>query len=140
MRDKIDDALGRYVVARLDEHNAHYIRNGMQVRISNGGGWDHVSVSFKTWCPTWEEMCQVKRWCFRDDEAVMQLHPPKSDYRDAHPFCLHLWRPQTTAEIAEIKAQWLAGGDEWPDEYPTVGCEIPLPPGSMVAPESSIKS
>jgi hypothetical protein len=27
---------------------------------SDGMGWDHVSVSLKDRCPTWEEMCLVK--------------------------------------------------------------------------------
>jgi hypothetical protein len=80
---------------------------------SNSEGWDHVSVTLlsrarKTIgrCPTWEEMCWVKDIFFAPEEAVMQLHPPKSDYVNNHNFCLHLWRPH--------------------------GQEIPLPPKNMV--------
>ena len=133
VRQKIDEALLRYAQQQLDEHNVHCVRKGMTVRISNGGGWDHVSVSFKTRCPTWEEMCQVKSWCFEPEEAVMQLHPPESDYRNHHPFCLHLWRPQTDVEIAAIRSRWERDGEVWPygDYQPP---PIPLPPGSMVAP------
>lgn len=69
--------------------------------------WDHVSVSLPNRCPNWPEMESIKRLFFRDDEAAMQLHPPLSDYRSHHPYCLHIWRP------ADI--------------------EIPLPPGIMVA-------
>lgn len=58
-----------------------------------GLGWDHVSVSLPTRLPTWSEMCHVKRKFFKDDETVMQLHPPESDYVNIHPNCLHLWRP-----------------------------------------------
>lgn len=63
---------------------------------SDGGGWDHVSVSpcNQKRCPTWDEMCAVKSMFFKDDEAVMQLHPKKADYVNRHPFCLHMWRPQ----------------------------------------------
>jgi hypothetical protein len=43
-----------------------------------------------------------------DEEAVMQLHPPKSTWINNHNFCLHLWKPHST-----------------------VG-EIPLPPGIAV--------
>jgi hypothetical protein len=55
--------------------------------------WDHVSVSTRKRCPTWDEMCWVKGLFFEDEETVMQLHPPKSEWISDHPTCLHLWRP-----------------------------------------------
>lgn len=64
------------------------------VVFSFGGGWDHVSASYKHRCPTWDEMCFVKDLFFHDNECVVQYHPPKADYKNIHPFCLHLWRPQ----------------------------------------------
>ena len=66
----------------------------LRIIASWGGGWDHVSVSLKNRCPTWDEMALVKRVFFRADECVMQLHPPEANYVNHHPFCLHLWRPQ----------------------------------------------
>lgn len=70
--------------------------NGRKLIIifSNEGDWDHVSISLPDRCPTWEEMCFVKEIFFDPEDAVMQLHPPKSDYKNLHPYCLHLWRPQ----------------------------------------------
>lgn len=59
-----------------------------------GDGWDHVSVSRRDRCPTWEEMCFVRDGFFREHEWVVQYHPPRNDYVDRHPFCLHLWRSQ----------------------------------------------
>lgn len=56
-------------------------------------GWEHVSVSTKDRTPSWEEMCWVKGQFWEDDEAVMQLHPPKANYVNNHSHCLHLWRP-----------------------------------------------
>ena len=103
----------------------------LRLQISNGGGWDHVSVSLATRCPTWEEMCAVKRVCFEPHEVVMQLHPSEANYVNCHPFCLHLWRPQTADEIERIKAEW---GDEWPYEQLDSPGEIPLPPAEMVGP------
>ena len=44
-------------------------------------------------CPTWDEMCAIKDMFFGEDERVMQFHPPKSEYINNHPYCLHLWRP-----------------------------------------------
>ena len=62
--------------------------------VSDGGGWNHVSVSpyKKSYTPTWEDMCAVKDICFRDDESVVQIHPPKSEYVNNMPNCLHLWQ------------------------------------------------
>lgn len=64
---------------------------------SNGGGWEHVSVSpcnrKRATPPTWAEMCEIKHMFFEDEEAVVQYHPPKSEYVNNHPYCLHLWRP-----------------------------------------------
>ena len=56
-------------------------------------GWEHVSVSRSDRSPTWEEMCQVKDLFWDDTDCVIQYHPPKSDYVNNHPYCLHLWRP-----------------------------------------------
>jgi hypothetical protein len=54
--------------------------------------WEHVSVSLPNRCPTWAEMCFVKNLFWEDHECVVQFHPPRSEYVNLHPFCLHLWR------------------------------------------------
>jgi hypothetical protein len=64
--------------------------------------WEHVSVSTPRRCPTWDEMQFIKQAFWDDEDCVVQFHPPKSQYVNRHPFCLHLWRP--------------------------VGVEIPMPP------------
>lgn len=63
------------------------------------GGWEHVSVSIrgKQRCPRWDEMQAIKVLFWGHDDAVMQLHPPRGDYINNHPFCLHLWRPLDAA-------------------------------------------
>lgn len=65
------------------------------VLVSDQMGWEHVSVTIvnKKRCPTWGEMCLIKKMFWSDDETVIQYHPKKSDYRNHHPHCLHLWRP-----------------------------------------------
>jgi hypothetical protein len=55
--------------------------------------WEHVSVSCKNRCPRWMEMDFIKRIFWNDEDAVMQLHPPRSEWVNNHPHCLHLWRP-----------------------------------------------
>ena len=64
------------------------------VIVSDGGGWDHVSVSLKGRCPTWKEMCFIKDIFFEKDEVALQYHPAEKDYVNVHVHCLHLWRPQ----------------------------------------------
>jgi hypothetical protein len=83
----------------------------LHVIASSGEDWDHVSVSRTSRCPNWPEMEFIKRRFFRDDETAMQLHVPTTEHINAHPYCLHLWRPQQA--------------------------EIPRPPGWMVAPRST---
>ena len=60
---------------------------------SDGGGWEHVSVSLHDRTPTWEEMCRIKELFWGDEDRVVQFHPPRSEYVNNHPHCLHLWRP-----------------------------------------------
>lgn len=59
-------------------------------------GWEHVSISPYpvTKIPTWDDMCILKDIFFEDEEAVIQVHPPKSKYINLMSNCLHLWRPK----------------------------------------------
>ncbi len=72
----------------------------------DGTVWEHVSASTPKHTPNWKEMCFVKDLFWGPEEAVMQLHPPRSTWISNHAFCLHLWRP--------------------------VGVAIPLPPSVFV--------
>ena len=59
--------------------------------------WEHVSVSLTgRHPPNWEEMCWVKDQFWTDEETVVQFHPKKSEYKNLHPNCLHLWRHVST--------------------------------------------
>ena len=87
---------------------------GTQLKIISSGPdseykWEHVSVSCEHRTPNWDEMCFVKDLFWREDECAMQLHPPKADYVNHHPYCLHLWKPME--------------GD------------IPMPPSMLVGPK-----
>lgn len=76
------------------------LRHGQEVFViaSDQLGWEHVSASRRDRPPTWDEMCQLKALFWDDEDCVVQYHPPKSDYVNNHPNCLHLWRP-TEAEL-----------------------------------------
>jgi len=114
--------IGRWASAPEDGNNGEFFLPyssmvTLHVIASNGMDWDHLSVTpvdpsrhqslYRT--PTWSEMCYVKDLFFDETEAVLQLHPPKKQYRNAHEYCLHLWKPQHV--------------------------ELPLPEPWMVAPE-----
>lgn len=74
-------------------------RQPLHVIASADGGWDHVSVSKDKRIPNWQEMEQIKRLFFFDDETAMQLHVPPKDHINCHPRTLHLWRPNDGVEI-----------------------------------------
>ena len=101
---------------------------------STGAGWEHVSVSpyHHRVTPSWSDMCKIKDIFWDDDEAVIQIHPPKADYVNNMPNCLHLWRctyrsmvlppsvlvglrkGQTRAEyMAEIQRAYKIAGEEF---------------------------
>lgn len=67
-------------------------------QVSDGMGWQHVSVTISSTqrkverCPTWEEMCFVKGVFWDADETVVQFHPPEAEYVNNHKYCLHLWK------------------------------------------------
>jgi len=60
------------------------------------GGWEHVSAHIEDHgvqkTPTWVQMCQLKDIFWGPEEAVVQFHPPQSEYVNNHPHVLHLWK------------------------------------------------
>lgn len=90
---------GLYASTEADGFNGvfSFDTGGYKVRCiaSDGMGWKHVSVTLEgsRFTPRWEVMANVKNLFWEDDEAVMQLHPPRKDYVNHHPGCLHLWSP-----------------------------------------------
>lgn len=103
------DDLAGYVVAKGDRCNGVMVikPKGLTITFSNGGGWQHVSVSRKRRMPTYEDMDWVKRAFWSAEATVMQLHVPAQEHINCHPYCLHLWRP-TEAEIPRPPG-WMVG-------------------------------
>lgn len=66
----------------------------IKVVASDGEGWQHVSVSLvaSSFTASWDMMCKVKDLFWEPEDAVIQIHPPKSEYVNFHKGCLHLWR------------------------------------------------
>ena len=77
---------------------------------SDGMDWKHVSVSIPGHpeeTPTWNEMCMVKDLFFDPEEVAVQYHPPRSQWVNHHPGCLHLFSP-TDQEMPQ-PPHWMVG-------------------------------
>lgn len=85
------------------------LKSSLTVIASDGAGWEHVSVSLSHRTPTWEEMCFVKSLFWNEEDAVIQIHPPKSEYVNTHPFTLHLWRRSDTNDFFDAPHRILVG-------------------------------
>lgn len=81
----------------------------LRVICSSDNGWDHVSVSCETRCPSWNEMEFVKRSFFFPDEVAMQLHVNEKEHINHMPYCLHIWRP-TNGMVIPRPPNRLVGG------------------------------
>lgn len=77
----------------------------LRIMCGIGEGWDHVSVSLRHRCPTWNEMTAVKNLFFDPDELVIQFHPPKKDYVNFYKNVLHLWRPWD--QVITLPPTWM---------------------------------
>lgn len=81
----------------------------IMVICSDKDGWEHVSLSRKDRCPTWDEVCWVKSKFWDDEDAVIQVHPPQSEWINNHPYCLHLWRKAGTNDFYEKPPAYMVG-------------------------------
>lgn len=73
--------------------NGVFVLGPLHIIASAGGGWDHISVSTKSRCPTWEEMEEVRGRFTAPDEIWIQYGMPPSRHINFHPYTLHWWRP-----------------------------------------------
>lgn len=96
--------IGKQLLRAIASDGSDWVESGLKLP-----AWEHVSVSLGHRCPTWQEMSFVKDLFWDEEETVIQFHPPKSDYINVHPHCLHLWKP--------------------------IGLKLPRPPSSTVGPQ-----
>lgn len=83
---------------------------------SEGCGWEHVSVSLHDRTPTWGEMDFVKNKFWDDDDLVVQMHVPRKDWVNDHPYCLHLWRLSGSNEFCPRPPTWMVGIKNSPED------------------------
>jgi hypothetical protein len=55
--------------------------------------WHHLSMSYPTKLPTYDEMKLMKAIFVGDAYTSMQFFPSKSRHVNIHDYCLHLWTP-----------------------------------------------
>lgn len=85
-------------VIRLSKDGAAYKnRTGLAVIISccveaDGLSWVHLSVSKRKQFPTWDEFVQVKELFLGRESLALQVLPPRTEWVNDHPFCLHLYQ------------------------------------------------
>jgi hypothetical protein len=95
-----------------------FVLNGLQTKciVSDGMGWEHVSVSIHNSrnTPSWQMMCKVKALFWDDEATVIQLHPPQSQWVNNHAGCLHLWRCIDGREFP-LPPAIMVGKQEWGD-------------------------
>ena len=74
---------------------------------SDEEGWEHVSVSpfNHSITPSWDDMCNLKRIFWDDEEMALQFHPRKSQYVNMMENCLHLWRPKDKKLLTALEGK-----------------------------------
>lgn len=82
-------------------------RDDLKIIASDGGGWEHVSVSKKYVDPTWSEMCRIKDMFWGPEDVVIQYHPAHSSYVNNSKHCLHLFRP--SFQVLPRPPAWMVG-------------------------------
>jgi hypothetical protein len=110
--ETVERTKGGVVICIESDGIAFQVRD-LRCIASNGGGWDHLSVSRPDRIPNWDQMESMRKIVFARDEYAYQLGVPDRDHINFHPRCLHWWRPQDR--------------------------EIPVPPKWMVGPVGAIK-
>lgn len=110
---------GAYSSTSADGNNGTFLVEGkinekafsLYCIASDGGGWEHVSVSptRPKGCPSWDHMCHIKNLFWDEGDLVVQYHPKKEDYVNCHPNCLHLWRKAGTNDFCECPPKQYVG-------------------------------
>lgn len=95
--DRSWGAYGSFLIQGPCGEALRIVASGADADDKASRGWEHVSVSPRRRPPNWQEMCFVKDLFWEPEECVVQFHPPRSEYVNNHPHCLHLWRNKNVA-------------------------------------------
>ncbi|HAO11366.1 MAG TPA: hypothetical protein DCQ51_09400 [Planktothrix sp. UBA8407] len=83
-------------------------RNGLAVMISccryeDGKNWIHLSISRRKSYPTWDEQVHIKELFLGKESKAIQVFPPRSQWVNDHPYCLHLWECLDGFELPDFR-------------------------------------
>lgn len=108
--------LSRWVVLDRGTDGFACTREGIALRdkppkqmvIFSGGyrdeaSWLHVSTSWANRLPTWEELREVRKTFFDDTLVAVQVFPPKAEYVNVHPYCLHLYARVDARTVPDLR-------------------------------------
>lgn len=72
-------------------------------READGKRWVHLSTSFASRLPTWEELRFTKNLFLGRDVTALQVLPKEREYVNVHPYTLHLWRCIDDAPVPDFR-------------------------------------
>lgn len=58
---------------------------------ADGRVWAHLSTAFPSRLPTWGDLRKAKDLFLGEEARAIQVLPPKSEWVNIHPYCLHLF-------------------------------------------------
>jgi hypothetical protein len=80
----------------------------LQTVILSGGyrddvPWLHVSTAWSNRLPSFEELREVREVFFDDALVAVQVFPPKAEYINVHPYCLHLYARADERTVPDLR-------------------------------------
>lgn len=78
------------------EYRTGMFRDGAYTIIvsKDAGNW-HLSISHPAKIPPYEVLKKARYRYLPNDVTMAQLFPPKEQFVNIHPYCLHLWEIPT---------------------------------------------
>lgn len=65
--------------------------------------WLHVSTAWPNRLPTWNELREVRELFLDDGLVAVQIFPPKAEYINVHPYCLHLYARADARTVPDMR-------------------------------------
>lgn len=65
--------------------------------------WLHVSTAWSNRLPTWDEFRQIRDVFLDDGLIAVQVFPPKAEYINQHPYCLHLYARVDARTVPDLR-------------------------------------
>jgi hypothetical protein len=93
--------LGRYEI----DHRGKGYRVLISGSVKGERRWIHLSFSRGDRVPDWEELKAVKSRFLGDDALAIQVFPPKEEWVNVHPYCLHLWSCVDGSPLPDFREQ-----------------------------------